>query len=490
MFRKIATYSASIYAVTVAASAVSFLVTMVIARRIPKEALGQYGFYVTVYSFVGMLLCSGLNQSLVKFLGDKKEDRRELDRLLLAVVALLAVVSWPCAIVARAMHLTSTSWGLFALPFSILYLLGASRFRTDFAKTKEMALRISVSLLNSTLTLGFAFLGGNAVMAPIRGDFLSMAIPGVVLIALFATGAGLRHPRLLVSTLRGPTARRLFRFSIPLAIAGAAFVTYSNAASLLIRGLIGLAALGEFYFAVQLMQILEKPMQILSNVILAAFAQDPTIAPDKHKRLVTFNLAVFPLIAAGVAYGAPLMLAVADHLMKRVGGDPLSVKYALAPLYVSLFALAVPGRCVEFLVSTLAIARGWPQINRNTHVLTTSVALPILAGMVWYFGPWGAAAMPLVYETVFLSLQAWQLHRRMPEIIAHTTRAALIATILLAAVLALGRLPGAIFFYPLAALGYLAGGHFLGAWDLRTLRPGRATRAPAPVIDAAAPSRA
>ena len=69
VFRKIATYGLSIYAATLLSSAISFAVTMVVARHISKEALGAYGFYVTIYSLFGMIFGSGLNQSLVKFLG-------------------------------------------------------------------------------------------------------------------------------------------------------------------------------------------------------------------------------------------------------------------------------------------------------------------------------------------------------------------------------------------------------------------------------------
>jgi hypothetical protein len=68
---------------------------------------------------------------------------------------------------------------------------------------------------------------------------------------------------------------------------------------------------------------------------------------------------------------------------------------------------------------------------------------------------------------VFLSLQAKQLKGEMPEIIAATTRSAFVATLLLAAVLAAGTLPGAVWFFPLAAAAYLLAGQLTGAWDLR-----------------------
>ena len=486
MFRKVASYSASIYGVTLFASAVSFAVTMVIARRIPKEALGAYGFYVTVYSFLGMLLCSGLNQALVKFLGDKQEDHAELTRILVATCAMLALLCWPLAFAAGALGWTSTAWGLAALPFSILCLFAASRFRTEFKKKGEVSLRLAVSLLNSTLTFAFAFLAGKPAMAPIWGDFLSMAIPGLVLVAIFLRFGG---PRSVARAVTGDTARRLLRFGVPLVIAGAAFVVYTNASSLLIRGIVGLAALGEFYFAVQLMNVLEKPMTILSNVLLAAFANDPRITPEKHRRFVTFNMAVFPLIAAGVAWGAPLALSIADRLLARVGGEPLATKYALAPAFVSLFALAVPARCVEFLLSTLAIARGLPHVNRNTHVTATSVSLPVLAALVWWKGAWGAAAMPLVYITVFLVVESRMLRAEMPEIVRHCARAAVTGTLLLAGVLLLARATGSPpWLFPFACAGYLAIGHLVGGWDLRSLIPKRQPRAAERAADVAGSS--
>lgn len=472
MFRKIATYGLSIYAATLLSSAVSFAVTMVVARHISKEALGAYGFYVTIYSLFGMIFGSGLNQALVKFLGNKAEDRHELHRLVLALCGMLALVTWPAAAVAFWMRSDLWGWGLSAIPFFALGLLAASSFRAEFAKGKELALRMSVSLLNSTLTLAFVFLAVKPEIAPIRGDFLSIAIPGLFIAVIFARTSGGWDPRRLLATVRGDTAARLLRFAVPLAIAGLAFVLYSNAASMLIRAFVGLEALGEYYFALQLMMLLEKPMQILANLVLAGFSNEPDISERDHRRLVSFNLTVFPLIAIGLGFGGPTILAVADLVLGPIGGSPLAVKYASAPMYVALFALAVPCRCVEFLVSTLAIARGMPQVNRNTHVTTTCIGLPLLALLVWTFGAWGAAAMPLVYQVIFLSIQARQLRTIMPEIIRSTSWAAVVGTVLAGSTLAVSAWTGSVFlFFPCAA-AYVVGGHLLRGWDLRLLVPG------------------
>lgn len=481
MFRKIATYSASIYAVSLGASALSFGVTMLIARRIPKEALGLFGFYLAMYAFLGMLISSGLNQALLRFFG-RGEDRYELTRILLGVAILTALVAWPAALAGHLLGWTAAAWALTTLPFMVTTVLGASEFRATFARGKEIALTLSVSMLNSTLTVAFAFLlarppeGGPGIdpgFAPILGDFLSLAIPGTVLFLVLARTRGLRNPLSLFSRARGDTATRLFRFALPLAVAGMAFVAWTHASSMLIRGIVGLAALAEFYFAIQLLQILDKPLQILARVTLAGFAHEPDIAPEAHRRLVTFNVALFPLLGAGIAYAAPLILAMVDRMTSDLGGETLAEKYAVAPLYLALFAAAVPARCVEFLVSTLAIARGRPEVNRNTHVATACIAIPILALLVWLFGPWGAAVMPLVYQAIFLSMQARQLRAEMPEIIRHTTRSASIGTALLGALLLGVTVPGAIWFFPLGALAYLLLGHLLGGWDLTLLVPER-----------------
>lgn len=472
MFRKIATYGLSIYAATLLSSAISFAVTMVVARHISKESLGTYGFYITIYSLFGMIFGSGLNQSLVKFLGNKAEDRHELHRLVLALCGMLALVFWPAAAVAFWMRSDVWGWGLAAIPFFAISLFASSSFRAEFAKGKELGLRMSISLLNSTLTLAFVYLAVRPEIAPIRGDFLSITIPALFIAVYFARISDGWSPFRLWATLRGNTASRLFHFAVPLAIAGLAFILYSNASSMLIRAFVGLEALGEYYFALQLMFLLEKPMQILANLVLAGFSNEPDISVKDHRRLVTFNLSVFPLIAIGLGFGGPMILAVADIILGPVGGSPLAVKYASASIYVSLFALAVPARCVEFLVSSLAIARGMPQVNRNTHVTTACIGLPILALLVWMFGPWGAAAMPLVYQVIFLSIQARQLRAVMPEIIASTSRAAIVGTVLAGSALAVSAWTGSVLlFFPCAA-AYVIGGHLLGGWDLKLLIPG------------------
>lgn len=471
MFRKIATYSASLYAVSLVSSGVSFVVTMMVARHISKESLGLFGFYLTIYAFLGTLICAGLNQTLVRSFGAKVEDRAELTRVLLGVVMLVASVAWPLSLLAHASGYAAWGWALSTLPFMVVTVLGASEFRANFSRRKEVALTLSVSGLNSLLTVALVFLSDRPDMAPILGDFLSLAIPGTLLLLLFLRRDGVMNPFRLLGRSRGETATRLFTFALPLTIAAAAFVAYTHAASLLIRAMVGLAALAEFYFALQLMHILEKPMQILARVVLAGFAQDPAIDPAAHRRLITFNVTVFPLLAAGVAFGAPVLLAIVDWAMGDAAGEPLVSKYAVSPLYVAVFAVAVPARSVEFLVSNLAIARGKPQVNRNTHVITTSVTVPLLAGLIWTFGPWGAAAMPLVYQAVFLSLQSRQLGAEMPEIVRNTTRAAVVGTVLMALLLLGTRLPGSIWLFPVGAAAYVVGGHLLGGWDLRLLLP-------------------
>ncbi len=475
MFRRIASYSASLYGVTLVSSAVSFAVTMVIARRISREALGLYGFYVTVYSLVGMLLVSGINQALAKMLGERKtpEGRAAIVHFALGFSALLAAVCLPAAWLLHRGGAWAAGLGIAAVPFFVMNVLAACVYRSAFERKKEVLLRIAVSSINSIVTLGLVFLAFEPERAPIIGDFVSMVLPAVVIGFLLARMYRWR-PSASFRSVRSPAALEILRFSIPLAVAGVAFVAYSNASSLLIRALVGLAALGEYYFALQLMLVLEKPMQILSSVVLAAFSQEPWITPEKHRRLVAFNLVLFPTIAAGVVFAAPLLLSLADLVLGGVGGEPLTVKYARAPMFVALFALAVPARCIEFLVSTLAIARGRPDVNRNTHLVTTAVALPTLIALVWWLGVWGAAAMPLVYQTVFLTTQRRQLRTEMPDIVLPATRAAATATVLLAVVLAAGVfVPGAVWFFPLAVLAYLGLGHAFGAFDLRTLVPAK-----------------
>src|SRR5688572_27698859 len=170
LFRRIATYSASLYGVTLVSSAISFAVTMIVAKRISREALGLYGFYVTVYAFLGMLLCSGINQALVKRLGEAK-DASPLVRFALSLSLVLAIACWPLAFLLHRAGALATAFGVAALPFFVLQLLAASVFRAGFEKKKEVTLRLAVSLLNSAITVGLVFLAFDPERAPIIGDF-------------------------------------------------------------------------------------------------------------------------------------------------------------------------------------------------------------------------------------------------------------------------------------------------------------------------------
>ena len=481
MFRKIATYSASLYGATLVSSAVSFAVTMVIARRVPKEALGLYGFYVTLYSFTGMLLVSGVNQALVKFLADPREDRRQITRLAVSGCAVVAGIAWPIAATVWWFS-SAVAWtaALVVLPFFLLTVAATSVFRSEFATRKEVATVCGISATNSIFTLGLVFFGPRPDLAPIGGDLISYVIPGTLLAALLLRRA-LSGPAAPAARSE-PALPRLAAFALPLTIAGIAFAVYGNAASFLIRGMVGLAALGDYFFAVQLMHLFDKPMQILARVVLAGFASRPDIGLDEHRRLVTFNLAVFPPLAGAVVYLCPLLLETADVVLSQIGpggGEALAIRYAAAPGLVALFALAVPARCVEFLVSSLAIARDRPDVNRHTHVWTAVLAFPLLAVLVASFGPAGAAAMPLCYQGIFLTIQARRFRADAPEIVSRTGRAAFIGTLLLAAALVPVALDASILWMGPALAGYVLGGHAAGAWDLKLLLPGGGRR-PAP----------
>lgn len=476
MFRKIAIYSASLYGATLISSAVSFAVTMVIARRVPKEALGLYGFYVTLYSFAGMLLVGGVNQALSKFLADPREDRRQITRLALAGCAVVASICWPLA--AGAWFIADTpaySAALVVIPFFLLTAFGNSVFRSEFAKWKEVAIVCGISATNSILTVAFLYGTTRPDHAPIAGDLLSYVLPGAILAVVLvrrALGPAQAAPG-ADSAAKPDALRRLLVFAWPLTVASIAFVIYSNAASFLIRGFVGLAALGDYFFAIQLMHLIDKPLQILARVVLAGFSARPDAMPAEHRRFLAFNLAFFPPLAAAVVFLCPYLLITADWVLGSAGagGEPLAIRYVHAPFYVALFALAVPARCVEFLVSSLAIARGRPQVNRDTHVFTALAALPILALLVITFGATGAAAMPLVYQTIFLTIQTRRFRADAPEIVAQNNRGAIAGTLLLALAMAPAVLGFGVLWMIPALAGYVLGGHVIGAWDVRLLVP-------------------
>ncbi len=466
MLRKVAAYSASVYAATVVSSGVAFVATLFVARRIPKDALGLYGLYVTVYSFLSVLTIAGVNQAVVKFLGDAKTDRREMAAIVLALVAAIAAVAWTLAAAAALAGARILPWSFAAFPFAAQQVLVGSLFRADFARGREMALTLSISLLNSALTVLFVVAGVDGLPPPIAGDLLSLVLPGGVVAIFLARRGGVAAPRELVAALRGGVCRRLLAFAVPLSIAGVAFTTYHHASAILLRLFAGLAALGELTFALGLMQILEKPLQIVARVFLASLAQEPFLTAREHRKLVSFNVTLFPLLAASVAAFAPHLLALADRILGFAGGDALSRKYESAALFLALFAAAVPLRSVELLVSGLAIARGRGDVHRDTHVTAACLSLPLLAVSIALFGAVGAAAMPLVYQAIFFATLRRRFRASAPEIVSNATRAAVGATFLIAGLLASGRLPGGAWIFPVGAAAYVAAGPLLGLWNL------------------------
>ena len=93
MFKKIASYSAGLYTVTVFSAVIRVALKSLIAKNLGKEALGTYSYFASAQIVGISLLSFGMVRTLAKHVAASSKDNKEYGQMVSAVLALLAGLS-------------------------------------------------------------------------------------------------------------------------------------------------------------------------------------------------------------------------------------------------------------------------------------------------------------------------------------------------------------------------------------------------------------
>ena len=440
--REIMRYAGTLYGANVAASVVTFGLTVLISRDLSRADLGIYGLFQAYFLFGAYASSFGLAPATVKWVASGAVDDGEFLTFMMLRLAGISGLLYVAAGVAYLLSFKVLAAALFALPAYQVFSVGLSAARARLWRRREALVLVFASLATSAWIF-VLLLADHSYWAPILGQVLGAYSTALAMIAYALTR---RLPR-----LRWPGAwrRAFWGTALPVFLGSSVFAIGELADRLVIRHILGLADLGIYVLALTLFNVLNKPVHMLSRVLLSHFSQaDHGAGHAQTLEIVRVNLAVLPLMGLAAA-------AVLPWFMPLV----LNRNYTQAfPVFAVLTAVILV-KAVELVQSSLAVARDSAMSNMRAQV----VALALYALTVFFltraFGLIGVAWAVVLRWTVLTVVQRFDMKRRGIDVLpSHLLMRAAVAYLV------------ALAFFPVApwfmGIAYLGLGAMLRLWSV------------------------
>lgn len=455
-------YTGTLYAVNLLASAVTFVVVIFISREISKEAMGAYGLFQAYFLAGAYFSGMGVSPTLVKYVAAREVDIRQIHSVLLQYLGAIAVVLIGAGSALVYFGYEILGLVLMTLPAYHLFDFALSYARGHLWKKTESLLLLASSLGTSVfIVLLLHWFPDHH--GPIYGQMLSYyVIAGVALIGFLRlprVAEGSRFQRVQGGWIKG------FCFTAAPIFVTAMLASFSEVVDrLLIERFLGLVVLAEYFIAMAFFNILDKPVSLLSRVLLSYFSG--TNDPAKHResliRLVKFNTFVFPVM------GLALIAILPPILMRFMNKD-----YTAAFDILAIASIVMVVKSFEVINSVLNIAKDNPRANMYSQAISLVVYVPVALVLLKLFGIYGVA-FAIVLRWVAFSLYQF-MHMR------NNAVATVSAYLLLRALVAYGLALACFHVAPWAMVPvYLLAGFALKLWsredfmNLPLLRPLRA----------------
>lgn len=401
--RDIYRYAGTLYAANLGASALTFAVMILVSRAISKEALGAYGLFQAYFFILVALSGFGISQSLVKHIAERRIDLRELHSLLAVALILMSIVFVGVGALLVHYGRPILGWALIGIPPYHLFDYALSYSRGHLWRNRESLIYLGSSLATS-LFIVFCIRFFPEEWGPIYGQVGSTYAVAFVLIALFFVhrrGHGESFRRM------GKTWPRGFaRIAAPLFLASGLYSLAEVADRFVIKHFLGLAVLGEYFLAMSLFGIIDKPIGLLSRVLLSHFAgaraNDPAYRQaEATTRLIRLNLLLLPTFALCVVATLPLLL---PYVLNKNFGPAFDV--------LAIASAVVAVKCVEVVNSPLAIANDSPMTNAYSQMGSLVIYVPVAALLAYYVGVLGVALAIVLRWLLFATYQLMHMRRR------------------------------------------------------------------------------
>lgn len=457
MFRKIVSYTAGLYGVTIFAALIRVLLKSFVAKTVGKEALGAYAFFTTAQGLGISLLAFGLTRTLAKHVAASKEEAKYGPAVSAIIVLLigLSVVLVGAAFLLRS-HLDWV-WVLVLVSVgpATLFQLARAILRGQIDRNREI---IAVSLYIGVQCISVALM--IMLLAEPRAPVIGAAITNLLMAAatllyFIRRNPAWWKPARLRQFYISSEFRYLLSLTAPLWITDILAIVGHHADQFIVKGQLGYVSLAEYAAAFTFVGLLDQPLSVLSRIFLVTFASGFYTSVEKYRRMSSLNLAFISTLGL-------IITALSIPLTSVLFTD----EYTLTPTLATILSTAFVFKSVEVLNTALTIAKDYPQANRNSKIWTTALYLPLALFMVSRFGVVGAAWSNVISWGGYALIHALYMQRRLPLHAAHTLRETLLGTILYTGAAWSVWLINTSWFAIVAVPVYLGLGQLLRLWDL------------------------
>ena len=403
--REIYHYAGTLYAANLAASGLTFVVMILTSRAISKEAMGAYGLFQAYFFIMVAFSGFGISQTLVKHIAERRVDLRELHTLLALALGAMSLFFFGAGIWLIHHGRPILGWAMTGIPAYHLFDYAMSYSRGHLWRNRESLIYLGSSLATSLfIVVCIRVFPGE--WGPIYGQLGSTYATALVLTALFALH---RRGRGYFVRIRGAWPNGYARIAAPLFIASGLYSLAEVADRFIIEHYLGLAVLGEYFLAMSFLGIVDKPIGLLSRVLLSHFSGmraqgDGYRHEQAATRLIRLNLLLLPTFALAVVATLPLVL---PHFLNKDYGMSFSVM-AIASAVVAI-------KCVEVVNSPLAIAHDTPMTNAYSQLGSLFIYVPIASLLAATVGVIGVALAIVLRWLVFATYQLLHMRRRKVE---------------------------------------------------------------------------
>ena len=393
--REIIRYAGTLYGANVAASFVTFGLTILISRDISRADLGLYGLFQAYFLFGAYASGLGLAPATVKWVASGSIDDGEFLTFIATRLAGISALLYIGSALAYALGMPILAVALVALPPYHAFNIALSAARARLWRRREAGLLVVASLATSAWIFGLLFVN-HTYWAPVLGQVVGAYTTALVVLAY---GLQRPHPRL---KRPGAWRRAFWQTAIPVFLGSSVFAVGELADRLVIKHVLGLPSLGIYVLALTLFNVLNKPVHMLSRVLLSHFSQiNDGGGHAKAPEIVRVNLAVLPLMGLTAAAVLPWVIPA---LLNR--------NYTLAFPVFAILTVVILIKAVELVHSSLAVA----QDSAGSNMRAQMAALLAYASVVFFlahrFGLIGVAWAIVLRWTVLALVQRYDMKRR------------------------------------------------------------------------------
>lgn len=370
--------------------AMSFVLQLLIARRLGVEALGIYTTAMAYLNVSQVFTELGLPALLVRDLAQEPAHRRSYFRRMLVIQVSAGLLTWGVLVLLTGVlpYASETIWALWLVGASLPLFAVSSACHTLFQAGERMELLFGVELVINALILAASIAlmwGGYNVVALIGLIVATQLVSALVSLLLLARSKLLQPPQHPVPE----SAPHLLRRTAPFFGLSVGDVLLQRLDILLLSVVAGPVVIGVYSAAYNLVRVAFKLVQSFWRALYPTLSRLHRQAPENYARLARLGLrytllALLPLAAIGAA--------VADGLLHLIYGPDYLVSATV--LQVSIWS--IPLFLLEIYAITLLMVEHKLRAAlwiTAVHLVLTVLLLPPLTVMM---GAVGAALAVLV----------------------------------------------------------------------------------------------